>query len=191
MAGWSPPADRFSAVALDAINLVRYLLTIGCPPVAQSGCRTAAKSAFQKKTNANASRNKLLWKWNKGQATSATEFADPRAAAEYALCVYGGASQALISSSEIVLPGGSAGWADLHGKGWRYKDRAGVIDGVQRVQLKAKGTRLPVPALPLPPTELPLLVQLVNSDSGICWESSFESADVVRNNSSLLKAKAQ
>lgn len=185
------------------INLVRYLLTRGCPPVAQSGCRSALKSVFQIKTNVDASRNKLLWKWIKGQATSAAEFADPRTGAEYALCLYGGASQALIGSGEIVVPSGSAAWAILHDKGWRYKDAVAAIDGVQQILLKAStqpkakaklkgaGAALPVPALPLVPAELPLLVQLVNSDSGVCWQSTFDSSSIARNDARFLKGKAQ
>lgn len=185
------------------INIVRYLLTNGCPAVAQPGCRTAAKSVFQIKTNGDANRNKLLWKWNKGQATSAGEFADPRSGAEYALCLYGGPLQALIGSGEIIVPAGSPGWTALHDKGWQYKDGAAAIDGVQQIRLKAsaqpkakakvkaRGAALPVPALPLPPAELPLLVQLVNSDSGICWQSSYQPTDIAHNTAGLLKAKAQ
>ena len=54
--------------------------------------------------------------------------------------------------------------------------------------MKGKGAGLPdiVPTL-----TLNVDVQFVNSESGVCWTSTFDSGDVIKNESGFFKAKAQ
>jgi cysteine-rich repeat protein len=56
--------------------------------VPATGCRTAQKSLLLLKDNDDDAKDKLLWKWVKGQPTSQTELSDPTATADYTLCVY-------------------------------------------------------------------------------------------------------
>ena len=93
------------------------------------------------------------------------------------MCIYG-PSGALVGGT---IPHGSSGWTatssslscqddtlGLHGIGkMKLKFNAGLI------LAKAKGGNAGVPTLPAP---LPLRAQLINLDSGACWESVFASA---------------
>ena len=47
-----------------------------CPSAPQT-CRTAQKSLLLIKNKADNSKDKLIWKWLKGAATTTAEFADP------------------------------------------------------------------------------------------------------------------
>jgi hypothetical protein len=128
-------------------------------------------------------RDKLIWKWGGGQATSQDEFADPRDTTDYGLCFY--ANGSLVAESNV--PASSSRWSPVGTKGYKYKDTAATEDGMQTILLsggtegrakilaKGKGANLPDPHLPL---ATPLIVQLVNGDSDLCWESSFEAGDV-------------
>ena len=55
-----------------------------------------------------------------------------------------------------------------------------------RVVVKGKGAKLPDLTLPL---ELPLTVRLVNNDTGVCWEATFDEEDVISNSAASFKAK--
>jgi hypothetical protein len=53
----------------------------GCP-FTPSTCRTAGKSQLLVKDDANDGKDRLVWKWTQGAATTQTEFADPRSATD-------------------------------------------------------------------------------------------------------------
>ena len=165
-----------------------------CPPTLQFSCRGADRSALQIKNDADDSRDKFTWKWSKGAATTIEDFADPRTSATYALCIYAAGN----SVGEIQVPPSSIYWAPLGSKGFVYRDVAGLQDGAQKIalksgesgrakiQLKGRGVGLPDPltgnSLPLPIT-----VQMVNADSGLCWQSVFTHA--TKNEFKQFKAK--
>ena len=169
----------------------------GCPAAPQT-CRTAARSILLVKDKAADDKDKLVWKWIKGESTSQSEFSDPRTTANYAFCVYAGTASALVG--EAVVPPGSTDWQELSTKGYKYKYSTGSADGITKVLLKGsdqdrskvlvkgKGTDLPDLTLPISP---PVTVQLVNGDTGLCWGADFSAAQLLKNDSSLLKAKAQ
>lgn len=187
--------DGVNTAAVDHISIqVTYSLCATTPAV---GCRTALKSVLVIKDNTTNSKDKLVWKWIKGQSTTQTEFGDPTPSgndANIALCVYDN-TPALLGQT-LVGPG--ANWSVVSTKGWKFLDKFGNQDGVQKIVLKAstdnkakallkgKGINLPdiAPALTLPVT-----VQLVNSASGLCWESVFTSA--IKNQTGQFKAKDQ
>jgi hypothetical protein len=129
-------------------------------------------------------KDKLLWEWSKGEATTVAEFGQPAAGDDYALCVF---------DVSIPIPGFVLAARAPAGTDWRpgsngfsYRSRALTPDGLRSVTLKAgttgtakaivkgQGDLLPLPgsAAPLP---LPMLVQL-QGDQGGCWEAHFESA---------------
>jgi hypothetical protein len=56
-------------------------------------------------------------------------------------------------------------------------------------RLKGKGASLPDPAMPVAPANFPLVVQLLNSETSTCLQSSFASGDVVKNDAGQLKVK--
>jgi hypothetical protein len=113
--------------------------------------------------------------------------------ASIALCVYDNTGAL---GQMLVAPG--TGWQPISTKGWKFLQKSGVQDGIQKIILKAstslkskalvkgKGSALPdiTPALTLPVT-----VQLVNSESGICWQSVFTTS--IKNVAGQFKAKDQ
>jgi hypothetical protein len=55
--------------------------------------------------------------------------------------------------------------------------------------VKGKGANLPDPVLGA--ITYPVVVQLVNNDSGVCLEGSFDALDEIKNTTTQFKAKAQ
>ncbi|MFN8642031.1 MAG: hypothetical protein U0802_10360 [Candidatus Binatia bacterium] len=61
-------------------------------------------------------KDKLIWKWTKGAATTQPEFGDPTTTANYALCFYAGATPALLQQSTV--PPGNNRWFPIGSKGY-------------------------------------------------------------------------
>ncbi|MFN8642034.1 MAG: hypothetical protein U0802_10375, partial [Candidatus Binatia bacterium] len=155
-----------------------------CPPQAVA-CRPADKNKVLIKNKADDSKDKLIWKWSHGADTTQPEFANPTATAEYALCFYAGTTSALIQ--QVSIPPSVSKWAAVGTKGYKYNDTAGAAGGITKILVsggtlgkskalvKGKGTGLPDfdGDLPIAPANLPLIVQLRNNETGICWEGSF------------------
>ena len=166
-----------------------------CPSSPQS-CRSAQKNLLLIKNKADNSKDKLIWKWIHGAATTMGEFADPRATAEYALCIYAGTADALVA--QIHIPPSNTKWKALGTKGFKYLDQTLAADGTQKVilkggvagkskaLLKGRGTNLPDP-LDMGPLGTPVTAQLLNYQSGVCWEGNFTTFK--KNTSALFKAK--
>ena len=55
-----------------------------------------------------------------------------------------------------------------------------------KLLFKGKGLALPDPT---PPLTLPVAVQIVNSDSGLCWEGVYDTPEVKKNVLGQFKAK--
>lgn len=185
--------DNIDTAAVDSISItVHYTL---CPVAPVAGCRTAQKSLLLIKNGSPDTKDKLIWKWIKGQNTSQADFGNPTVGASYALCIYAGDPVQTRIAEALVAPG--IGWAQLSSKGYKFLDKAGSQDGIQKIVVKGgiagkakalvkgKGPNL---SDPTPPLQLPVTVQLINSDSGICWESTFATlADVKKNVSGQFK----
>lgn len=186
--------DTFDTAGVDHITLTVYYTLCGEAPAA--GCRTAGKSTLSVTDKTPDTKDKLSWKWTKGESTATGEFADPVNTAVYSLCVYAGTTSALIA--DALVPPHATKWEPISTKGFRYKDKIPTEDGIQKILVKAsidnkskatvkgKGTGLPDIT---PPLSLPVTVQLVNSDSGICWESSYTSLHLKKNEIGKFKAK--
>jgi hypothetical protein len=163
-----------------------------CPDAPAAGCRTSQKSLFIVKDNMDDSKDKIIWKFIKGQNTSQSDFANPTATATYGFCIY---ENGALTGTAAVPPSPSL-WATISTKGYKYKDKAGASFGIQKIILKGgadgkskvlvkgKGAALPDPH---PPLTFPVKIQLVNGDNGICWESTFTSA--TKNVMGMFKAK--
>ncbi len=163
------------------------------------GCRAAQRSILIIRDKTPDMNDRLLWKWIKGESTSQADFADPAATAQYALCLYGGTTGTLVA--EAIVPPHPSMWQPIGTKGYKYLDkRITAASGIQKILLKGssenkakvflkgKGYNLPTPELPL---SLPATAQLVNSDTGICWESTYDTGDIKKNEDDQFKAKAQ
>jgi Lamin Tail Domain len=149
-------------------------------------------------------RDRLVWKWRKGQATLAADFGDPVTGDDYALCVYAGPTaaparilRAEIPANDACLGLGGPCWVQARAgaRVFRYKNTARTPDGVDRVVLKpgddgrarivltGKGPHLGLPPLPL---ALPVRVQL-QTVGGQCWEATYSPANARRNDGHVFK----
>ncbi len=188
------PPCAFAALCSEGTDSCQ---TSVCPASPQA-CRTAQKNLLLLKNKTDDSKDKLIWKWIKGAATTTSEFADPQATAEYALCIYAGTTNSLRAA--VAIPPSSTKWQPISTKGFTYQDQAGTAGGVQKVVLKSgtagkskvllkgKGVNLPDP-LDIGPLGVPVTAQLVNYQSGVCWESNFTGAN--KDTTTLFKAKNQ
>ena len=88
----------------------------------------AGKSLLLLKNNADDSKDKLVWKWLKGAATTIGELGDPTGATDYTLCLYSGTGAAA-----IALPAGS-NWQTLGTTGFKFETR-------RHTERSAEGTR--------------------------------------------------
>ncbi len=175
-----------------------------CGPVPSVACRPPAvprKAQLQLRNTSPDTKDRLQWRWLKGTATTKADFGNPTATTGYALCLYDGNSS-LIASAAIPA-GGSCNvqsprpcWRE-NARGFRYIDKDLTPNGIQQLVLKSgpagkaqitvkgKGASLPDP--PLPISDLPVTVQLVNG-AGQCWTATYGSS--LRNDTQQFKAKA-
>ena len=109
----------------------------------------------------------------------------------------------------IAASSGSCGakpcWKAIGTKGYVYKDKAGTQGGIRQIVLRAGdagkgavlvaggGASLSLPGpnasgIPYLDTDPGVTVQLHESSTGNCWESSVSAADVQANTEALFKA---
>ncbi len=174
-----------------------------CGPAPSGTCRepiAAGKSQLFLRRSPLGVRDSARWTWTKGEATTVAEFGNPLSTASYVLCVYdgSGASQPLLNLAAVR--GGSCDgrpcWAAASVHGYKYKDRQltpngwstvqlreGLTDGKPRLSFKGKGIYL---ALPTTPLAFPVTVQVRNTQTSVCWSSTFTTPLV--NTSQQVKA---
>lgn len=195
------PATNTICATVDSLSFFALGLAT-CPATPMTGCRAAEKSTLTLRDADSDGKDKLIWKWLKGAATTQQQFADPTDNADYALCLYAGATPTLIQ--QAVAGSSPDRWRAVGEKGYRYADASGASngvfaaslnggdDGTSKVLFKARGAGLPdmaADSLPIPPAGFPLRVQLLNSGNGLCWEQSYSEADVKKNTADQFKAK--
>jgi hypothetical protein len=174
-----------------------------CDPAPVGGCLTGQSAKFQVSRKGGATKSKLSWQLSKGQAFDQMDLGTPEATTSYTLCVYDQTGNVSELVGEVTIEP-NANWVAAPPKGYSYKDKTGAQGGVQKaalktgavdktkVQIKAKGTKLPLP-IPLSGTETfdqdsAVIVQLINSTTSTCWTSSFTSNS--KNDGEQFKAKA-
>jgi hypothetical protein len=158
--------------------------TGGCPATAPTGCDAAGKGKMSLKDDADDSKDRVVWKWQKAFVDPVD--LDPIVGSDLRLCVYDGTGTNVLDvappNTEVLDydtdPTQPPTWTWVEKKAgfFQYKDKDLTVDGLKTVKLKtgdnstllfkAKGAGAGVPALPL--TE-PVTTQLVNSDTGACW----------------------
>lgn len=160
-----------------------------------AGCRTSLKGLLLYKDNAtNDAKDKLVFKWIKGQSTTFAELGLPTGTTAYTLCLYAGTA----ALGDATIAGGSGFWKVLGAnKGYKYKDKPGSSDGITKVILKAstsnkakalvKGKGLNLPDL-VTPFATPVTAQLHNDDNNVCFTTTLST--VKKNVAGQFKGKA-
>jgi hypothetical protein len=160
-------------------------------------CRTPAvsgKALMLLKDDVDDAKDVLLWKWLRGAATDASEFGDPVVGEAYRLCVYDDTGLRM----EADVPFCPSCWKRR--RGFKYRDVAGVPDGLRTVVLtsggdgdakivvRGKGVPLDVPLL----TSLgsPLTVQLNRAGAPVCWGATYSFPPALKNDAATFKDKA-
>jgi len=188
--------DITQGAVLDGVGIDDVVLS-PCPTMPASGCKNAGKSMLllQEET-ADHSKDKLLWKWIKGQAIDIGELGDPTAATSYAFCVFDGANKLI---DQVELPAGDSLWSATGSTGFKYSDASLAHDGAKsalvksggagkaKSVLKGAGVNLPRPPLGMSTLTLPLTTQLINGSA--CLQATFDTSSVVKNTSDQFKAK--
>lgn len=173
-----------------------------CRLFPRGGCKTPedGKASLLIKNDTDDRKDKILWKWSKGEATTKDEFGDPLLTDTYELCVY---SDGLLSTGSVP-PGGTCDkngkkpcWKELS-SGYKYKDALATPAGITGVQLKAgdagkakikvggKGANLNLPQTDQIVSSM--VVQLVNNTTGECFDAGFD-LPFQKQTTTLLKAK--
>jgi hypothetical protein len=165
---------------------VKGCVSTGTPSM---NCQPASQATVQLREdpNPNPVRNSLKFTW-RGGPVLLSDMGDPIDTTRYELCVYDASG---IKFAMGVPPG--LGWSFLGSssapRGYQFKDRAAVHDGINRIRLlgssvgktilklQGKGNHVPRTTLPF---DLPMRAQLYASD-GSCWDTEFGVAETRRN----------
>jgi hypothetical protein len=187
-------------------------LPTACPVGPAPVCSVAASDSLQVKMGSVAAKNRFALKHLRAAAAlAAADFGDPVAGGNtYQLCIYDGSAGLPVLIGKMAVPGGGSCsgkpcWKALASKGFVFKDRAATHDGVRQIVLRAgeagkgailvsgAGSGLPLPGpkasgIPYLDAEPGVTVQLHESSTGNCWESSVDAADVQKNTEEQFKA---
>lgn len=177
-----------------------------CPTTPDPACSVPIaprKSTLVMKRGNTSDKDSLVWTWTSGPATTSADFGNPRGAGRITACIYdatGGGAH--LREVLVIPPGGTCGkkpcWKATK-KGFDYTDRAGSADGVSKltllsggagkskVVLRAKGTALPLPELPL---AAPVTIQL-RTAADQCFGATFATPSPVRDPAQQFKGKSE
>lgn len=145
-----------------------------CPARPRFDCRRSERSRLQVElASSGAGADRIRWQWLRGGPITAAQLGDPRGTSSYAACLYSGPGQKL--GFAAALPPGPQSWSALGDGDYYYRDRSGsgavrdlLLRAAGRFLLRAGG------ALSLSAEfDVPITMQLVNPDTGTCWESIF------------------
>lgn len=204
---WTPTVTRTPTATHTASATSTVTLTPtpdpNCPAAPLDGCRQPSAAKKAKLLIKGGTHAKLLWKWLKGESTTAADFGDPaNSDTIYTLCVYGQVGGAARLALQAVVPpagtcNGQPCWRATS-TGFKYGDPDAAADGVTKVILKSGsagkakiivkggGSALDTPPLPLS-QDPQVIVQLKRTSVGSeCWESRF-SAPATKNDGSQFK----
>jgi len=161
-------------------------------PAVNCHLNAAGKSKLTVRLGPTAAKDKLGWKFNRGDATVVGEFGDPvNELHAYSVCIYDGSAAPQPLREMKSVPGGRCPskpcWRAKGTVGFSFRDKSnrqdgtskislkGGDDGQTKIALKAGGESLQPPALPL---TLPATVQLLIDDGTTtsCWQTTYSTA---------------
>ncbi len=201
-------AERLELAALPGSTTVSLaVVPAACGATPALGCRSqvASDSGMFAATDASPdTKDRLTWAWVKGDATQVDDFGDPTTGTSYRLCAYDETAgvPSLVLSTGIAAGGtcgGTACWRATR-DGFRYRDPNAAAEGVRkvvlkagaagrsRIQVRAQGERLALPALPF--RQEPKLTVQLRSSAGPCWEAAY-TAPARRNRVGQFKDRAE
>ncbi len=155
-------------------------------------CLAAPKGKLVITNDADDAKDKLLLQMQNAPGISPADLGDPTTTDTYHACIFG--PDGLLMQAEVGPGGTCAGkpcWAETT-TGFTYKDKSGARDGITALTLKAsakpktkinargQGNALAEPALPFPDK---VMAQIVNEQTGQCFEMYFLEPSAVKKNS--------
>jgi hypothetical protein len=167
---------RFLNSSAQVKDTFRIVKGTTCPPSPAAACGLGPKGKLVMKNSADPTKDKWIWKWKEG-AIETADLGDPAGQTDLAVCVYDG-NGVVVGGS---LAHGAPDWKAI-GDGFRYKDTTLSRHGVFKLKVKsdsdailvkARGPGTGIASLSL---SFPVRAQLINLDSGACWESNFATA---------------
>ncbi|HWP65316.1 MAG TPA: hypothetical protein VNO26_05330 [Candidatus Limnocylindria bacterium] len=178
--------------------------TAGCVATPMQVCRQTVipgKSKLLIKDQNPSDTDKLVWKWARGEQTAVADFGTPAVDDDYAICLYDETTLVPALVTRLSAPaagacGGKPCWRTTS-SGLKYVDAELTPNGIRKlvlkaggdgsaaITLKAKGSNIPMPSLPLG-SVLRLQVQ----GNGECWEATFSPGGVTQNNTLGYQAKS-
>lgn len=168
-----------------------------CDATPRSGCMAAAASkvSITRKLETTPNADGFSWSWSKGQTFGDAEVGNPADDADYGVCVYADTDAAprliydtgLPASTSWKAKPGAASWKSTFGaeRGLSNFSVKGGDPGKTSVKAKGKGVTWPQRTFTV---KVPLVVQAVNVETGECWTSRFETADVEKTDATSFKA---
>ncbi|MFT5039985.1 MAG: hypothetical protein ACI8TX_000939, partial [Hyphomicrobiaceae bacterium] len=163
-------------------------------------CLTSGKAKLLVLDKNGDNSDTFKWKWNRGQFFSLADIGAPDSTTGFAVCAYDHTSGTPSVALRLDIPAGP-GWRQAGSKAWKYKDKSGTADGVQRVGVKSgadgktlvlvlgRGTNLTLPAAVGSEQFFaadPSVVVQLRATNGACWSSSFTTPK--KNTATLFKA---
>jgi hypothetical protein len=187
--------DDGSACTQDSCDSVNGCEYSGSPA---GTCVSATKATLKYKDNVLDKKDKLNFVWKGGPAVIG-DMGDPTQTTDYELCVYDNTGVQLA----LTVPAG-AGWATVgtpgDPRGFKYKDKLAVNDGVKQLRTKAsnldKGqakvtaSKENLPDTATLPFQYPVTAQLFAA-GGMCWEAEFDADATTKNVVDQFKAKVK
>jgi calcineurin-like phosphoesterase family protein/purple acid phosphatase-like protein len=167
---------RFLSSTGSVDDEVRIVKGTACPKTPATGCFPAARGRLNVRNTPSPSRDRWSWRW-KGGTVDPAVFGSPTGETDLAACVYD-ATGALLGGQILH---GAAEWHPIK-SGLLYNDPTLARHGLKKIRVrfgtgfapsidvKTKGANVGSPTLP---ATLPLIAQLVNTDTGACWQSTF------------------
>jgi hypothetical protein len=158
----------------------------GCTAAPRTLCRRPTASLKATLTLSDRTPNAgdaLAWKWTSGDATSKAELGSPSTTTSYDVCVFEGSALRLGARAPAGGTCGSAPCWRETSTGFVYRDPGLDPDGLKGLKLKSglagtvsmsakgAGPNLGMPALPF---ASPATVQLVNVETGLCWQADHD-----------------
>jgi hypothetical protein len=157
-----------------------------------SACLVAPKGKLQITNDADDAKDKFILQMQNAPGIAPEDFGNPLTTDAYHACIFG--PDALLMQAEIG-PGGTCNgkpcWTETN-TGFIYKDSAGAKDGITQLALKsnakakskinAKGAGVELDDAPLPFPDA-VMAQIVNGETGRCFETYFLEPSSVRSNS--------